>query len=302
VIEEYQRRNARQRRPTPAVAEPASTAGEELALPPLALASAPSSLRRFLDITLSLARAEFKLRYLDSAVGYVWALAQPLLWFGVLYLVWTEIFHVRSDIPNFTLGLLVSIVLYTFFTESTGHSLNSLVNKGTMLRKIPFPAVALPISSVLTSCVVYALALVIAVAFILASGISPTWQWLEMVPVLLLTVTFAIGMSLVLSFVYVGLRDVEQVWQVACRLLFFLTPIFYPIQLVPSSLADVVMVNPLAVACVQARHALVDPNGPSAVDAAGAWPVAGSLTLTAGVLGLGLWLYWQRSGRLAERI
>jgi ABC-type polysaccharide/polyol phosphate transport system ATPase subunit/ABC-type polysaccharide/polyol phosphate export permease len=306
VIEEYQRRNARHRearaRQAPEPAPATAPLAADFALPPLERPGPPSSFRRFLDVTLSLARAEFKLRYLDSAIGYVWALAQPLLWFAVLYLVWTEIFHVSSDIPNFKLGLLVAIALFTFFTESTGHALGSLVGKGSMLRKIPFPAIALPISSVITSCFVYALALVIVFGFILASGITPTWQWLEMVPLLALLFTFAVGMSLVLSWLYVGIRDIEQVWQVVCRLLFFLTPVFYPIQLVPETLRDLLMLNPLAVVCVQARHALVAPTGPSATDAAGLAPVLGSLVVTGAVLALGLWLYRERSGRLAERI
>jgi ABC-type polysaccharide/polyol phosphate transport system ATPase subunit/ABC-type polysaccharide/polyol phosphate export permease len=307
VIEEYQRRNrehelAEARRPAPATRTPAARHGDDLILPPLAGNGRPSRWRRFADITLSLARAEFKLRYLDSAVGYVWALAQPLLWFAVLYLVWTEIFDVQSQIENFKLGLLVAIALFSFFTEATGHALGSLVGKGTMLRKIPFPAIALPMSSVLTSCIVYACALVIVFGFILASGVTPTLLWLEMIPLLAFLLAFTLGMSLVLSVLYVGIRDVEQVWVVTCRLLFFLTPVFYSISLVPGALQKVMMLNPLAVVCVQARYALVAPNSQSAVDAAGVLPVAGSVFVVAAVLGGGLWLYRQQSGRVAERI
>lgn len=307
VIDEYQRRNrehelAAARRPAPAPRTPALDSADDFALPPLAANGRPSPWRRFVDITLALARAEFKLRYLDSAVGYVWALAQPLLWFAVLYLVWTDIFHVQSDIENFKLGLLVAIALFSFFTEATGHALGSLVGKGSMLRKIPFPAIALPVSSVLTSCIVYACALVIVFGFILASGVTPTWSWLEMIPLLAFLFVFTVGTSLVLSVLYVGIRDVEQIWAVTTRLLFFLTPVFYSISLVPGALQKVMMLNPLAVVCVQARHALVAPNSPSAVDAAGPLPVIGSVFVVAAVLAGGLWLYRQQSGRVAERI
>jgi ABC-type polysaccharide/polyol phosphate transport system ATPase subunit/ABC-type polysaccharide/polyol phosphate export permease len=304
VIETYQERNREHERATEArvSSTPVTVLDDSFELAPLADQGGPTSWRRFADITLMLARSEFKLRYLDSAIGYVWALVQPLAWFAVLYLVWTTVFDFAGDVPHYELGLLLGVALFSFFTEATGHALGSLVGKGTMLRKIPFPPLALPIASVLTSCVIYGCAILIVFGFILASGITPTLAWLEMIPLLALLLAFTTGLSLLLSLLYVTIRDVEQIWLVVSRLLFFVTPVFYPIQLVPELLQKVMMLSPLAVVCVQGRHVLVDPHGPTAVDAAGLGPVLGSLALTAAVLALGLWLYRERAGKLAERI
>ena len=87
-----------------------------------------------------------------------------------------------------------------------------------MLRKIPFPPLALPLSSVLTSFYVYGLSLMIVIGFIFASGITPSFRWLEMVPVLLLLLVYTVGVALLLSFLYVTIRDVQQIWIVVLRL------------------------------------------------------------------------------------
>jgi ABC-type polysaccharide/polyol phosphate transport system ATPase subunit/ABC-type polysaccharide/polyol phosphate export permease len=261
-----------------------------------------SGLRRFADVTLMLARAEFKLRYLDSIVGYVWSLVQPLMLFLVMWLVWAELFDPGADVNHYALSLLLGIALFTFFSEATGHALRSLVAKGAMLRKIPFPPLALPLSSVLTSLYVYGLALGIVLGFIFASGIAPSLRWLGMVPVLLLLLVFTVGLAVLLAFLYVTIRDVEQIWVVMLRMMFFLTPIFYPIELAPEGLQEILMLNPLAVVTVQARHVMLDPGAPPALEAGGAPILAGALLITGAIVVAGLLLYRKRAPQVAERI
>jgi ABC-type polysaccharide/polyol phosphate transport system ATPase subunit/ABC-type polysaccharide/polyol phosphate export permease len=312
VIEQYQQRNRERERRVPSVAP----ADPRLVTAPGGVAEvAPAGgttgmhhgrwagLRRFVDVSFTLARAEFKLRYLDSVIGYLWALAQPLLLFAVLYLVWAKLFHAGTNVPHYAVGLLLGLALFTFFSEATGHALVSLVAKGTMLRKIRFSPLALPLSSVITSSFVYGLTLVIVLGFVLVSGITPGLGWVELIPVLALLVAFTMGMALLLSLLYVAIRDVEQIWVVATRLLFFVTPVFYPIEIAPHSLQHVLMLNPLAVVAVQARHVLLDPSGPSALVAAGgAAMLAVPIGLTAAVLLAGVLLYRRQGRQLAERI
>jgi ABC-2 type transport system permease protein len=259
--------------------------------------------QRFLDVCMILARMEFKLRYLDSAVGYAWSLAQPLLTFGVLYLLWTEVLHSGSDTPHYGVNLLLGIAMYNFFSEATGQALPSLLGKGRVLRAIPFPPAALPLSSVLTSSFVYVLSMVIVFAFILASGISPSFSWLEIVPLFGLLLCFTAGACMLISLLYVAVRDVNQVWQVTMRLLFFATPVFYPIDFASEGLQRLLMLNPLAVVIVQARHALIDPSAVSAADAAGGveWLVI-PIALAAVMLISGLRLYQTRARRFVERV
>jgi ABC-type polysaccharide/polyol phosphate transport system ATPase subunit/ABC-type polysaccharide/polyol phosphate export permease len=305
VLEEYERRNRDHERSKRAGPSPVETTGVEVPEYPAAAdgdSGRGSRLRRFADITLVLARAEFKLRYLDSLIGYVWSLVQPVLLFLVLLFIWAELFDPGQGVPHYELALLLGVALFTFFSEATGHALGSLVGKGGMLRKIPFSPLALPLSSVLTSFFVYGLTLVIALAFILASGIEPSLRWVEMIPVLLLLLVYTVGVSLLLALLYVGIRDVEQIWTVLMRVMFFLTPVFYPIEFAPERIQQWLMLNPLAVVTVEARHILVDANAPSALDAAGPAVLAGSFAVVATIIASGLWLYRKQGRLIAERI
>jgi ABC-2 type transport system permease protein len=260
-----------------------------------------SEAKRFADVTRILARTDFKLRYLDSIVGYAWAVMQPLLIFAVLYVIWTQIFSFHDDTPHYAINLLLGIALFTFFTEACGHALNCLVTKGGLLRKIPFPPIALPLASVLNSAYVYGLSLVVVLGFVLASGIPPEPDWLEVVPLFLFLGVFTAGVAMLLSLLYVVIRDIQQIWVVVTRLLFFATPIFYPVEIVPEGLRHILMLNPLAVMIVQSQHVITD-SGPSAADAAGGpGLLALSVTVAIGSAVAGFWLYRTRARRLIER-
>ena len=154
----------------------------------------------------------------------------------------------------------------------------------------------------LTSFYVYGLTLMIVLGFIFVSGIAPSFRWLEMVPVLLLLLVFTVGVALLLSILYVTIRDVQQIWMVVLRMMFFLTPVFYPIELAPEGLQKILMLNPLAVVTVQARHAMLDPSAPTALEAGGAPALAGAFLITGVIVAAGLLLYRMRALQVAERI
>ena len=258
-------------------------------------------LRRFWDATVALAIAEFRIRYLDSALGYLWALGEPLLMFTVLYFVFSQVVHLQS-VPHYPVKLLLGVVLFGFFTESTVLAMTSLVTRANLLRRIAFPASAVPLSSTLTTTLTFGINLGVALIFALLSGIVPTALWLELIPLLLLLLATATGASLVLALLYVSLRDVRQIWGVATRMLFFATPVFYSVQAVPEAMRHVMMLNPLAVVVVQANHALIDSQAPTAASASGgigwlAIPIALAIAMPC----VGGWLF-ARSRSLPERI
>ena len=141
------------------------------------------SLRRFAELTLLLAHTDFKLRYFGSALGYFWSLMRPLLFFGVIYFFFTVILHVGKGIPNYGVYLLTGIVLWTFFAEATGNAVSSLVAKETILRKVRFPRIALPLAVTLTSVFNLSLNLIPVILFAVISGVYPQLSWLWMVPI-----------------------------------------------------------------------------------------------------------------------
>jgi ABC-2 type transport system permease protein len=226
--------------------------------------------RRALYLSAALAVTDFKLRFFGSVLGYFWQLVRPLLLFGVLYVVFTEFVRLGSGVPFYPVVLLSNIVLYTFFAEASA-ALTSLVDREQLVRKVQFPLIAIPLSMVFLAAFNLALNGLAVLVFALASGVGPHWTWFEL-PVLLGALgTFALGLAMLLSALYVRFRDVKPIWEVALQIFFYATPIIYAIETIEISqrLKELIMFNPLAAIIQQFRHAMIDPNAPSASAAAG---------------------------------
>lgn len=257
---------------------------------------------RFTALTYTLAVTEWKLRFFGSVLGYMWTLVRPLMFFGVLYVVFTEVARVGNKIPHYTVLLLAGIVLYQFFAEATSLSVSSLVDRESLLRKARFPRMVVPLSVSLTSFFNLLANSVAVLAFVLASGVRPMWSWLE-VPVLIgLLLAFAVGIGLLLSVAFVRARDVRPIWEVVAQMLFYGSPIFYTIDLF-GKFKGIMVCTPLAAILTQLRHALVDPSAPSAADVAGGQiymliPV-GTIAV---LLALGIYVFRRASPGLAEHL
>ena len=120
-----------------------------------------------------LAVTDFKLRFFGSALGYVWTLMRPLLLFGVLYFVFTEVVRFGGDIKHYPVYLLTSIVLFTYFSETTSRGVTSLVERENLLRKMRFPRLVIPLSVALHALFNLGLNMIVVFVFVLGSGIEP---------------------------------------------------------------------------------------------------------------------------------
>lgn len=228
--------------------------------------------RRFVNLTRTLAVTEFKLRFFGSALGYLWQVMRPLLLFGVLYVVFTHVLKFKSHASFYPVALLSGIVMFVFLSESTGTAVTSLVDREPLVRKVQFPRLVVPLSVVLTALMNLALNLVVVLIFLLISGGSVRLSWLE-IPLLVAGLAlFSASLSTLLSALYVRYRDVKPVWEVLLQMLFYGTPIFYTLDVIPNeTLRRLLLLNPLAVIIQQFRHAVIDPSHPSARTVAGSW-------------------------------
>jgi ABC-2 type transport system permease protein len=246
-----------------------------LQLPPeLKPIRGPSALggdpRRFWALTWTLAVTEFRLKFFGSVLGYLWQLMKPLMLFGVLYAVFTQFVRLGSGVKYYPAVLLTGIVINTFFADATVTSVTAVVSRENLVRKIHFPRMVIPLAVVLTTYMNFVLNFVAVVVFMLISGVDVRWSWLELIPLVVLLGAFCTGIAMGLSALFVRYRDVQPIWDVVTPIVFYATPILYPIEKIPSRhLQELVMCNPLAVIVVQARHALIDASAPSAADAIG---------------------------------
>jgi ABC-2 type transport system permease protein len=262
--------------------------------------------RRFFDLLWLISVTEFKRVYFGTVLGYLWSLIRPLILFGVLLFVFTQVFKVGSNlVEHYAVMLLLGIVLYTFFQEATSNSVTSVVAQEGVVRKTQFPRLVIPLATVVTAGFNLMLNLVIVVVFVLAFGVSPAWTWLLFPIALLFLFVGAAGMSMALSALYVRFRDTAIIWVVVSQVLLYLTPILYPVDAFDSSTKErLLMVNPLAVIFEQVRvWILHEPGAPTALDAAGGW--LGLLPAAAiyfGVCIYGAWFFNREAPRIAEAL
>jgi ABC-2 type transport system permease protein len=192
-----------------------------------------------------IAAIEFKLKYADSAMGYLWSIVKPLSYFSVLWLVFGRFFRISGGIENYALYLLIGIVLYTFFVDSTGLAFPSMVKGSTILRKLAFPAIVLPVSVTVTASITFCVNIAAVTIFIGASEVNPGWDSLAVLPLLGELYIFVLGLGLILATLYVRFRDIAQIWELATQLLVFASPVMYPIYILPDWAEKVAYLNPL---------------------------------------------------------
>jgi ABC-2 type transport system permease protein len=262
------------------------------------------SWRRFVHLTWLLAITEFRLAYFGSVLGYLWSLMRPLLFFGVLYVVFSQVIRFGNKIQDYPMVLLASVVLFLFFSEATGNAVRSVLSRESLVRKMQFPRMVIPLSTVLTSALNLATNLLAVFVFLLAYGIEPRWTWLLLPLLLIPLIAFTTGIAMILSSLYVTYRDVAPIWAVFSQLLFYATPILYTFeQASPGWQRHVIMSNPLACILEQGRRWLVDPGAKGAIDAAGGltWFLIPAALLV-GVCALGVWIFNREAPKIAERL
>jgi lipopolysaccharide transport system permease protein len=191
-------------------------------------------LYRFRELIYNLTVRELKVRYKNSALGFFWSLLNPL---GMM-IVFTIVFTVMMpsyNIPKYPIFLLCGLLPWNFFSAGVMAGINSVVGNGNLVKKVYFPRETLPVSIATSSLVNFLLAMVVlaVVLIIFHSHISP-WIWL--LPFVILVQTcFILGITFFLSALNVFYRDTMMVMDVVMLAWFFLTPVFYPINVLPTS-------------------------------------------------------------------
>ncbi len=277
-------------------------------VPPLKPITGPSafggSLRRFGSLLWLQSVTEFKAGYLHTSFGYLWSLVRPLLLFGVLLVVFTKIFRIGSEVPNYPAMLLFNIMLFTFFAEATTTAVTSVVDQENVVRKMQFPRIVIPLSIVLTAAFNLCLNMIAVFVFILIYGVDPQWTWLGLPLILAALVVFTTCVSMLLSALFVRFRDVGIIWSVVVQVLFYASPILYPMSLIGEGELDkLIQMNPLTPLFELARRWIIDPTAPTVMDEAGsALLFAIPIVLFAAVCILGYWVFTREAPRIAEEL
>lgn len=209
-------------------------------------------------LIVELVRTDFKLRYQNSVLGYAWSLLRPLLLFCILYIVFVKFLKLGTEIPHFPVYLLLGIVLWNFFAETTSQSLGSIVGRGDLIRKIRIPRWIIVLSSSFSALINLFLNLGVVLIFMIINHVDPMRSALLFPLILLQIYLLSIGLSLFLAATFVKYRDMSYIWEVILQALFYLTPIIYPLSQIPKlSYQQVLMMNPMSTGIQDARYALI---------------------------------------------
>jgi ABC-2 type transport system permease protein len=274
---------------------------------PLRDVPGPSALgggwRRALELLYLIAMLDFKRHYFGTALGYVWSIARPLMLFAVLLAVFTQVFRLGSEVPHYPVLLLLNIVLFSFFQEATGVAVTSIVAQEGVVRKTQFPRLVIPLAVVLTGLFNLGLNLVVVLMFLLAFGVTPMWTWLLAPLLLLALIVITTAVSMIVSSLYPRFRDLAIIWTVLSTILFYASPVLYPLEKVPGTLRDIVLLNPLAILLELTRKWIVDPTAPGPAQLAGGWqgllPAAAIFAATCLVA---VWVFKREAPRIAEAL
>jgi lipopolysaccharide transport system permease protein len=242
------------------------------------------SIRHAWELLYLLTRRDLRLRYQDTALGFLWTAIKPLLFGLVIWFALRKVLTVNTDVP-YHLYLLSALLPWTLFQASMFLSTPLFVLNGSLVKKVPFPAYVLPLATVANNIVHFLLSLPVLVVFLLLSGRTPGLSWIIGVPLLLtIQVFLMMGASLAVSAVDIHFRDLEHLVEVVLNLLFYVTPILYPLSSVPKPYGDILKANPLASLMEGWRDLLVSNELPGVE----LWP---SVVATAIVFGLGVWIF-----------
>ena len=252
-----------------------------------------------------LTKTDFKLRYQGSVLGYLWALLRPLLLFAILYIVFAKLLRFGNDIPHYPVYLMTGTVMWNFFTECTGQGIQAIIQRGDLLRKISFPKYIIVVSATATALINLAINLCVVIVFALINGVTPSWSWLLVVPLILELYAFALGISFLLGAINVKYRDVTSIWDVLTQALFYAVPIIYPITMIASTsslAAKIILIDPIAQVIQDIRWSLITKE---AVTTAGFVGLGGELfaiALVLVVLIVGAIVFRRRSKFFSEEI
>ena len=182
------------------------------------------------DLIWDLVKRDLKVRYRRSFLGFLWTMLQPLLTMGVLVIVFSSIF--RFDIRNYPVYALAGILFYNFFQQSILASMNSLKSVAYILQKLPVPMAVFPIATVISGLVNLFFALVPMFALLIITDHRMGLSLLFLPVSILIVAIFTLGAGLLLAPLAVFFTDVVELVNVVLTLLFYMTPVIYPMAIV----------------------------------------------------------------------
>ena len=246
------------------------------------------------DLVRNLVNKEIKVLYMGTWLGFAWSLASSLITTLVYLVVFTYVF--RSPQPNHTLLLITGLVHWTFFSQLISRSPAMLIANEGLIKRVYFPHLLIPLSTLLVVLILWLSFLSIFLLLLPLLGGHFTPVLLVYPFYLILFVAFSWGLSMTVAILHVDLRDTEHLVGIALQILFWATPILYPMSFLPTQVRGLVLASPLAEFIVIFRDIFYEQQLPS-LDL-----TVGAILWTFASISFGLWLFSRRLPSVVERL
>lgn len=212
-------------------------------------------LMQYRDLIWNLTITDLKIKYQSSVLGFAWSLLNPLLMMLVLYFVFSNVFRFTQE--HFALYILVGLIAWRFLANGTSVAMMSIVGKPSLVTKIYIPRQILVLSSTLSSFIssILEFCVLIPLLFIFGANITPYVLFFPIVHVIFFFIVY--GLSLMVAAMYVYYRDLTQIWEVVIQIGFFLSPIVYPISMIPAQYLPFYVLNPVTIIIETYRNFLI---------------------------------------------
>lgn len=208
-----------------------------------------------------LVKRDFKRKYKRTVLGMVWSVLSPLLMLFVMTLVFTRFFG--RNIEHYTIYLFCGNLVFSFFSESTGQGMESLMSNAGIFTKVNVPKYLFLFSKNVQCLINFGLTLCVFVLFCILDGIVFTWRWILLVYPICCLVLFNIGVGLILSALFVFFRDIQYLWSVFTQLLMYMSAIFYTIDIYPPTMQKAFLLNPVYLFIRYFRKIVIETTVPT---------------------------------------
>lgn len=243
-----------------------------------------------------LAKIEFKLRYYENMLGLVWALIKPISDMAIYYIAFIVI--MKSNIPNFISFIFIALILWNFFLESTSGTTSILATKKYLYEYTNMNKIEIYLSVIGSNLIglFFNFMMFLVYFLLIENGGYLSWHFIYIIPIIINLVILSLGFSLMLSCMYIIVKDILQVWSIIASLAFWVSPILFKLDVFRASLPGIDYLNPIAGIIINARNAVLYHQNPE-------WPLfIWSFIYASFFLLIGIYLLNKLGSRAAEKL
>ena len=245
-------------------------------------------------------RRELQSRYSNSLLGAAWTVINPLAMIVVYTVVFSQVMKARlpgvDGRTAYSIYLCAGVLTWTFFSETVTRAQNVFLDNANLIKKVSLPRMCLPVIVVINASVNFLIIFGLFTLFLIASGSFPGFVYFAVIPILVVQVLFSVGLGITLGVLNVFFRDVGQLFGVVLQFWFWLTPVVYPVSILPEFAQRALRFNPMTNIIASYQGVLVNGQWP---DWTSLWPVT---VLALALCVWGLRLFRAHAGEMVDEL